>query len=109
VWHFGKLIANTDMHEGNLSFRPGLALAPAYDMLPMLYAPEHGELPPREFTPPAPTSENLREFGRARALAEQYWSACARDSRIGDEFRGIAATNHRALEALPRMGAFHTV
>jgi DNA-binding transcriptional ArsR family regulator len=110
---FGALIANTDRHLGNLAcfdrYDGRFTLAPVYDMLPMLYAPEHGELPPREFTPPAPTSENLREFGRARALAEQYWSACARDSRIGDEFRGIAATNHRALEALPRMGAFHTV
>lgn len=38
VWWFGRLIANTDMHTGNLSFRPqgGFALAPTYDMLPML-------------------------------------------------------------------------
>ncbi|MET0961344.1 MAG: type II toxin-antitoxin system HipA family toxin YjjJ [Noviherbaspirillum sp.] len=42
VWHFGQLIANTDMHEGNLSFRPGLSLAPVYDMLPMAYAPVRG-------------------------------------------------------------------
>jgi len=52
LWHFGKLIANSDMHEGNLSFRPGLAIAPVYYMLPMLYASERGvELPTREFTP----------------------------------------------------------
>ena len=39
LWWFGRLIANTDMHTGNLSFRPQgtLALAPIYDMLPMLY------------------------------------------------------------------------
>jgi hypothetical protein len=24
LWHFGKLVANDDMHEGNLSFQPAL-------------------------------------------------------------------------------------
>ena len=61
VW-FGRLIANSDMHTGNLSFRPvalaggaALQLAPVYDMLPMRYAPlPGGEVPPRSFDPPAP-------------------------------------------------------
>lgn len=43
LWAFGCLIGNTDMHTGNLSFisshgRP-YQLAPAYDMLPMAFAP----------------------------------------------------------------------
>jgi hypothetical protein len=43
---FGTLIGNTDMHLGNLSFiseqgRP-YTLAPAYDMLPMGFAPRSG-------------------------------------------------------------------
>ena len=43
LWAFGILIGNTDMHAGNLSFishqgRP-YQLAPAYDMLPMGFAP----------------------------------------------------------------------
>jgi len=43
---FGRLIGNTDMHLGNLSFmsaqgRP-YELAPAYDMLPMGFAPKSG-------------------------------------------------------------------
>jgi hypothetical protein len=47
---FGMLIGNTDMHHGNLSFTgddgPPCALAPAYDMLPMGYAPSaSGHLP----------------------------------------------------------------
>ncbi|PKO88297.1 MAG: phosphatidylinositol kinase [Betaproteobacteria bacterium HGW-Betaproteobacteria-10] len=42
-WAFGTLIGNTDMHAGNLSFvsphgRP-YQLAPAYDILPMGFAP----------------------------------------------------------------------
>ena len=54
LWWYGKLIGNTDMHLGNVSFRfrpdprgrVQLNLAPAYDMLPMLYAPlSGGEIP----------------------------------------------------------------
>ncbi|MBT9184163.1 type II toxin-antitoxin system HipA family toxin YjjJ [Pectobacterium punjabense] len=46
LWAFGTLIGNTDMHHGNLSFissngRP-YKLAPAYDMLPMGFAPKSG-------------------------------------------------------------------
>lgn len=46
LWAFGKLIGNTDMHHGNLSFvsshgRP-YHLAPAYDILPMGFAPRSG-------------------------------------------------------------------
>lgn len=50
LWAFGTLIGNTDMHAGNLSFvaehgRP-YALAPAYDMTPMAFAPRSsGALP----------------------------------------------------------------
>lgn len=42
IWAFGRLIANSDMHAGNLSFylsEPPFALTPVYDMLPMAYAP----------------------------------------------------------------------
>lgn len=44
LWAFGTLIGNTDMHAGNLSFignqdRP-YQLAPAYDVLPMVFAPK---------------------------------------------------------------------
>ena len=107
---FGALIANTDRHLGNLGcldhYDGRFTLAPVYDMLPMLYAPEHDELPPRSFAPPAPSADSLREFGRARALAEKYWAACAGDARISAEFRAIAAGNLQSIEALPRTGAF---
>ncbi len=46
LWAFGTLIGNTDMHHGNLSFISGHGrpyhLAPAYDMLPMGFAPKSG-------------------------------------------------------------------
>jgi len=49
-WAFGRLIGNTDMHNGNLSFvtsggRP-YSLSPAYDVLPMCFSPKtSGEVP----------------------------------------------------------------
>lgn len=46
LWAFGTLMGNTDMHNGNLSFiasdSPPYALAPAYDMAPMAFAPRSG-------------------------------------------------------------------
>jgi HipA-like protein len=109
---FGALIANTDRHLGNLAcfdrYDGKFTLAPVYDMLPMLYAPEHDELPERAFEPPTPSADSLNVFGRARGLAEKYWGACARDERIGADFRAIAAANLRALESLPRTGAYAT-
>lgn len=46
LYAYGLLIGNTDMHAGNLSFQgePGraLSMAPAYDMLPMGFAPKAG-------------------------------------------------------------------
>jgi hypothetical protein len=107
---FGALIANTDRHFGNLAcfdrYDGRFTLAPVYDMLPMLYAPEHDELPARSFAPLAPNADNLRQYARARALAERYWGMCAADARISTEFRAIAAANLRALEGLPRTGAY---
>jgi hypothetical protein len=107
---FGALIANTDRHLGNLAFFDRydghFALAPVYDMLPMLYAPEHDEIPAREFTPVPPSADSLNVYGRARELAEQYWRACAADARISEDFRRICAANLQALQSLPRAGVF---
>jgi len=107
---FGSLIANTDRHFGNLelfdNYDGNFALAPVYDMLPMLYAPEHDQTPARVFDPPSPGTDSLRAYGRARALAEKYWRACAQDERISEEFRQICATCLASLEELPRTGAY---
>jgi hypothetical protein len=55
LWAFGTLIANTDMHLGNLSFMSEQGcpyqLAPAYDMTCMAFAPTSGgDLPVRELS-----------------------------------------------------------
>jgi HipA-like C-terminal domain len=101
LWWLGRLIANTDMHLGNLSFRPQgpLTLAPAYDMLPMLYAPlRGGELPVRKFEPPLPLPPQKTVWGAACAAAVSFWIQASRDARIGEEFRGICASNARHLQ-----------
>jgi hypothetical protein len=98
IWHFGQLIANTDMHDGNLAFRPGLALVPVYDMLPMLYAPPSGvELPQRTFTPALPLPTELNAWQVAAQAATQFWRRCATDARVSEPFRRICSENSEKI------------
>ena len=99
---YGRLIANTDRHYGNISLllhgsKNGgdWALSPTYDMLPMWYAPVGGELVARDFSarPLQPTAATLPEWPRAKALAVLFWQTAAKDPRISIEFRAIAALN----------------
>ena len=91
LWWFGKLTGNSDMHEGNLAFRANMELTPAYDMLPMMFAPAPGgEVPTREFTPVSPLPGE-RELWQLAAAAIVYWRRCAEDDRVSDEFRKICA------------------
>jgi DNA-binding transcriptional ArsR family regulator len=101
-WWFGALIANSDMHFGNTSLFFGdelpFALAPVYDMLPMLYRPgANGELIAREFTAPVPTPEHLATWRIAATLATRFWTAAAEDRRISPPFREIASSNRDAV------------
>jgi hypothetical protein len=96
LWWFGKLIANTDMHLGNLSFHVErrLRLAPAYDMLPMAYAPlAGGEVPPRDFAPALPLPTQRVDWLAACATALEYWRNAAADSRVSASFRDICRAN----------------
>lgn len=100
IWWFGRLIGNTDMHDGNLAFRPGLALAPAYDMLPMMYAPlRGGELPDRRYAPALPLPHESGVWQQAAAAAVSYWHTCSDDTRISQAFRQVCAENARVLTA----------
>jgi hypothetical protein len=101
IWHFGQLIANTDMHEGNLSFRPGLSLAPVYDMLPMKYAPARGvELPAREFAPRLPLPDESAIWAEAAHAAIVFWESAGADRRIGADFRSLCRENAKLLRAM---------
>ena len=104
LWWFGRLIGNTDMHTGNLSFRPEqgrLALAPLYDMLPMRYAPlAGGEVPERDLSPVLPLPGQRPVWLGACAAAIAFWRAAAVDRRIGKDFRAMCAGNADELMRL---------
>ena len=93
LWHFGQLIGNTDMHDGNLSFTPierGLALAPIYDMLPMMHAPQRGiELPELPFETVLPMPSEQAQWQSAARAAVAFWRAAEGDERISPQFRGV--------------------
>jgi hypothetical protein len=97
---FGGAIDNTDMHFANLSFTPDgdeLELAPAYDMLPMGYAPVAGEVREREFrvAPPRPGAEAA--WFRGCELAIAFWRRAADDERVSPGFQRIARANADAV------------
>jgi hypothetical protein len=123
LWWYGRLIANSDMHLGNLSLRPvvrqlqqalthgadvgrrtvatqGLEAAPLYDMLPMLYAPlAGGEVPPpREFTPPLPLPAQRRVWLVACAAALEFWRRASLVPSISEGFRAICRANRDRLD-----------
>jgi len=103
LWWFGQLIANTDMHLGNLSFRvaPVLALTPAYDMLPMLYAPQRGgEVPPQDFAPPLPSFAQAEVWRTAATHAIEFWQQASDDPRISQPFRATCAANAQRVRSL---------
>lgn len=110
VHTFGGLIANTDRHFGNLAmfdrYDGQFRLAPIYDMLPMLFAPQNDEILARLFEPADPTAETMAVYSRARELAEQYWGLLSTDSRVSADFRAIARSCGNTLAALPRTGAY---
>lgn len=109
LWHFGQLIGNTDMHDGNLSFvpnAPGLRLAPVYDMLPMLYAPQRGvELPERNFSPRLPLPAERTHWQQAAQAAIDFWRRASNDKRISDDFRKSCARNAQAVSDAASLAA----
>ena len=106
LWWFGRLIANSDMHTGNLSFTTQadtgmLALAPAYDMLPMFYAPlPGGEVPARSFEPALPLPPQRALWKTAGRAAIEFWLRASEDSRVSAGFRGLCRANAGKLQQL---------
>ena len=104
LWWFGRLIANSDMHTGNLSFTTQagtnvLTLAPAYDMLPMLYAPlPGGEVPTRHFVPALPLPPQRALWTAACRAAVEFWLRAAGDTRVSEGFRGLCRANAGKLQ-----------
>ncbi|PTX91265.1 type II toxin-antitoxin system HipA family toxin YjjJ [Opitutus sp. ER46] len=104
---FGELIGNSDMHPGNLGFYLDdtlpLRLAPAYDMLPMLWAPvAGGEIVARDFAPLPPVARQVGDWSVAAGWAGTFWQEVAGDARISREFAEIA---QRAAETVAKLRA----
>lgn len=99
---FGRLISNSDMHLGNLAFRPEegrLLLCPVYDMLPMAYAPlPGGELPRVTFEPVLPLPREHGVWVTTCHAAIGYWQTVADDPRISAAFRRVASENATELQ-----------
>ncbi|NUM88663.1 MAG: type II toxin-antitoxin system HipA family toxin YjjJ [Bdellovibrionales bacterium] len=99
---FGDLMGNTDQHFGNLSLYfdpPGkvLGLAPAYDILPMLYAPVNNELVRRDFRVASPNADDVAAWENALPLAREFWRRLSENAMVSESFRIIAAENCRLL------------
>lgn len=113
LFAFGRLIGNSDMHAGNLSFvsdsgRP-YALAPAYDMLPMAFAPRSGgglssQLPPLELHP----SVAHEVWPPMLALARDYLGRLRAEGRFSGEFapclQALAGHLDEAQRRIERLG-----
>lgn len=91
---FGEWIGNTDRHGGNLSFwlddRLPFRLAPAYDMVPMFWAPgAQGEVHERSLhpAPPIPGDEEVRE--ETRLWAAVFWDQVREAEEISPGFRSL--------------------
>lgn len=101
---FGQLIGNTDRHLGNVScfveapdqFR----LAPIYDMLPMIFAPDGAHLANREFKPAPPTATNVDVWSDAARHALAYWDTLIASGDLSEDFRQRCAICREQLAAL---------
>ncbi|MEF7613829.1 type II toxin-antitoxin system HipA family toxin YjjJ [Aquincola sp. MAHUQ-54] len=109
LWAFGVLIANTDMHGGNLSFmsehgRP-YQLAPAYDMTCMAFAPTAGgDLPLREWPLAVSSDVPAPAWHRALAMARDFLARLQRCSDLSEGFQPcVAALATRIAQAGDRI------
>lgn len=110
LWAFGSLIGNTDMHSGNLSFlaahgRP-YALAPAYDMTPMAFAPRSGGGLPDSLSE-AQIRSNVSNavWRQASELAQEYVARLEGEGRFSARFAAcVAALRGHVEGAAGRIG-----
>ncbi len=103
IWCFGRLIANTDMHGGNLSFyyagEGDLSLAPVYDMLPMAFAPlRSGAMAFNHTLTITPVAQG-KHWRQAYGMAEQFWAELLTHTDISAEFKDIARTMQLELQS----------
>lgn len=107
---FGRLIGNSDMHFGNLGFHltdaGPLAIAPAYDMLPMSLAPSRtgAVRAANPLRPNAPErAGQISHLAHAADAAIRFWEQVAASERIQSaELRQLATLNREAVARFAR-------
>ena len=107
---FGRLIGNTDMHQGNVGLRlrdsGALPMAPIYDMLPMSLAPSRtGVLrSPVPLATVAPAGAgDLEHLRLAAPLAVDFWERVAGSEQIlSASLRSLAAENASGVSIMAR-------
>jgi hypothetical protein len=91
---FGAQIANNDRHLHNVCVFPRddrYDLAPAFDQLPMAYAPQaSGNMLEQPVKVARPSAETLHVWGEANSMARAYWRAAV-DAELTDTMHAIAA------------------
>ncbi|HEY4092774.1 MAG TPA: HipA domain-containing protein [Luteibacter sp.] len=98
----GHLLANTDMHMGNLSFllsskhAPLLSVAPAYDMTPMRWVPAPSGNVPALVPEPPPRVDDPK----ALLIARDVWDETARHELVSADWSKWAADRAARLKAL---------
>jgi hypothetical protein len=95
---YGALIANTDRHRHNfLLFAEGPAYtaAPAFDQLPMAYAPPaSGHFRNTAVEDAVPTVNTLDVWEQARGIAAVFWRR-AQELALSESMRAIVETHAR--------------
>jgi hypothetical protein len=98
---FGAFIANTDRHQHNIVFFPEgstLRLAPAFDQVPMVFAPSaDGRVPSRSYPVPHATADTLDVWDDARLAAREFWERASDDGRVSADARSLCAITARVL------------
>lgn len=95
LWHFGRLINNTDMHLGNLSLsmeNESFRLLPVYDMCAMGFAPGRtGDVQPYDFEAPDLLNSDLSpsETTTIKNLASEFWKNVSEDPGISRQLKAF--------------------
>jgi HipA-like C-terminal domain len=108
LWAFGSLIGNSDMHSVNLSFvlkqGPPYALAPAYDMTSMCFAPRSGggspdTVPPVRFV----TDVSNQTWQRADELAHAFLARVLVSKQFSSRFEPCISALKQHIESASTM------
>jgi HipA-like C-terminal domain len=96
---YGALIANSDRHHYNVSMFPtqnGYDVAPAFDQLPMAYAPPaSGNLINAAISRPRAAVNTLDVWDEARGLADDFWHRAAQQELTGSMQRIVRTHSRR--------------